>query len=519
MRHYRRVSRKGTPPLAMPTRKFMLLILLTQSACVAVGLGLNQLYVRSSLAQVEQEEARNQIESQLHMLTPQLQGQTAQSLGANSAAWQQLLLGWRARAGGGDRLLLVNEAGHILASSDAQAATNTDSEAQAAAPSQDVKWLKVSGRAGHVEETVRGLVADPMHGSRVAIAWPLANHDGYVLLTRAADNQKIEAASLQKALWSAGTITLLWTLGLLGATLYLAVSYFQQGESRDRALPQVDLLKQAQALVRTQETVIFGLAKLSDSRDPDTGDHLERIAHYSAKLASALRHSPDFRELVSLNFVQLIGISSALHDIGKVGIEDSILKKPGKLTSDERRRMQLHTRIGEDCLREIERRLGASNFLAMAREIAAAHHERWDGQGYPRGLSGERIPLAARIVAIADVYDALSSKRVYKSAIPHDECVEIIRSGAGTHFDPRLVEAFLQVADNFGQFSRQFQTERARRSVDDGLLSPPPREALDEDAARYTTASIEQPEHGTIESMTAKLDETEAMLLEAHRWT
>ena len=130
----------------------------------------------------------------------------------------------------------------------------------------------------------------------------------------------------------------------------------------------------------------------------------------------------------------MIGISSALHDIGKVALEDSVLLKPGELTSSERFKMQLHVEVGAESIREIERRLGTSNFLEMAREIANSHHERWDGAGYPTGLAGENIPLAARIVAIADVYDALSARRVYKEPFPHSECVEIIRREAGRQF-------------------------------------------------------------------------------------
>jgi response regulator RpfG family c-di-GMP phosphodiesterase len=138
-----------------------------------------------------------------------------------------------------------------------------------------------------------------------------------------------------------------------------------------------------------------------------------------------------------------------------VGIEDSILRKPGPLTPEERRRIQEHSRIGEECLQEIERRLGSSNFLRMAREIVASHHERWDGTGYPAGLKGQDIPLAARIVAVADVYDALATKRVYKDALPHDECVEIIRGEAGKQFDPLLVETFLEIEAVFRRIAQR----------------------------------------------------------------
>jgi response regulator RpfG family c-di-GMP phosphodiesterase len=148
-----------------------------------------------------------------------------------------------------------------------------------------------------------------------------------------------------------------------------------------------------------------------------------------------------------------------LHDIGKVALEDSVLLKPGELTSNERFRMQLHVEVGAESIREIERRLGTSNFLEMAREIANSHHERWDGSGYPAGLAGEQIPLAARIVAIADVYDALSARRVYKEAFPHSECVEIIRKEAGKQFDPELVRIFLVAAPQFEEIARRFEDQ------------------------------------------------------------
>ncbi len=202
-------------------------------------------------------------------------------------------------------------------------------------------------------------------------------------------------------------------------------------------------------LVRTRDAVIFGLAKLAESRDTDTGFHLERISAYSTRLAQAMRRDPRFRNEISAQFIRDIGVCSALHDIGKVGVEDAILLKPGSLSPTERRRMQEHARIGAECISQIERRLGQANFLETAREIALLHHEKWDGTGYPEGLSGYTIPLSARIVALADVYDALSVERCYKQPIPHEKCVEIIRTESGKHFDPAIVDVFLQVQSEF----------------------------------------------------------------------
>ena len=233
--------------------------------------------------------------------------------------------------------------------------------------------------------------------------------------------------------------------------------------------PRVSLQRYSD-LLRTRDAVIFGLAKLAESRDPDTGNHLERIAVYSTRLATALRRNPRYRRQLTSAFVKLIGISSALHDIGKVGIEDSILLKPGQFEEQERLVMQMHAVIGGKCIREIESQLGRSNFLQMAREIAFCHHERWDGSGYPKGLAGEEIPLAARIVAVADVYDALATRRVYKAAFPHRKCVEMIRAEAGKQFDPAVVDAFLEVEAEFRAIAQRCRDageaeQRRKRSV------------------------------------------------------
>ncbi|MCH7812442.1 MAG: HD domain-containing protein, partial [Planctomycetes bacterium] len=190
---------------------------------------------------------------------------------------------------------------------------------------------------------------------------------------------------------------------------------------------------------------------------------------------------------VTAEFVRLIGISSALHDIGKVGIEDSILRKPGPLTPAQRKRMETHAMIGAECLRGIERRLGGSNFLQMAREITLAHHERWDGTGYPDRLAGEAIPLAARIVAVADVYDALSSVRVYKERHDHQQCLAYITGQAGKQFDPQIVEVWQGIESRFRAIAKRWrdrstpaavQVEFADRSgadqdarLDDGVLA------------------------------------------------
>jgi len=259
----------------------------------------------------------------------------------------------------------------------------------------------------------------------------------------AATNQ-VSTDALLAWLPSVRAISLLWIGALQATVAWLILSRLHGQYAFSRSQAQSVALKRERDLMKTRDAVIFGLAKLSESRDADTGHHLERISLYSTCLAKALRRDPRYQNRISQGFVEWIGISSALHDIGKVALEDAILNKTGELTADERFRMQLHAAVGGQCIQEIEQRLGASNFLSMAREIAQCHHERWDGTGYPAGLADEQIPLAARIVSIVDVYDALISPRVYKEALPHEECLAIICTESGKQFDPQITEVFLR---------------------------------------------------------------------------
>ena len=238
-----------------------------------------------------------------------------------------------------------------------------------------------------------------------------------------------------------------------GAIGYLVFSRIYRTCRDQQQHSEASVEEHRQALSRTRNAVILGLSRLSESRGGDTQGHLDRVSMYAEKLARTASQRPDFKGEISAELIEKIRPSAALHDIGKVGIEDSILQKPGRLTDDERRRMQAHTRISGECLLQIQQCLGDSNFLTLAHEIAVFHHERWDGSGYPSMLAGEAIPLSARIVAIADVYDALSARRVYKDAYAHDRCVEIIRAESGKQFDPRLVDVFLEIESEFAQIA------------------------------------------------------------------
>ncbi len=208
--------------------------------------------------------------------------------------------------------------------------------------------------------------------------------------------------------------------------------------------------------LETKEALIFALAKLAESRDNETGNHLERVQRYSRLLTLELCRSGRFGGAVDEEFATLVFQTSPLHDIGKVGIADSILLHPGKLTAEQFEIMKTHTTIGAECLLGAIERSPSAKFLKMAYDIALWHHEKYDGSGYPHGLAGEAIPLAARIVAVADVYDALRSRRVYKPAFTHEKAVEIIRTDSGTHFDPEVVDAFERVHAQFEAIADRF---------------------------------------------------------------
>lgn len=214
--------------------------------------------------------------------------------------------------------------------------------------------------------------------------------------------------------------------------------------------------------LESRDLTIFAMAKLAESRDPDTGAHLERVRNYSRTLASYLLRNKRYPGEVNAEFVRLIYATSPLHDIGKVAIPDGVLLKKGKLTEEEFEVMKTHTLHGATTLDAALQEYPKARFLSMAREIAAHHHEKWDGSGYPDRLVGSAIPLAARIVAVADVYDALTSKRVYKEAFDHERARDLIMEGSGKHFDPELVDAFLACEESFLQIRERFQEEIAQ---------------------------------------------------------
>jgi putative two-component system response regulator len=221
-----------------------------------------------------------------------------------------------------------------------------------------------------------------------------------------------------------------------------------------------DLHVALQQIALTQDVIIVAFSSLAEARHNETGQHIQRTQSYVRELALAVREMHPDHTALDDEAIELLFKSAPLHDIGKVAIPDSILLKPGRLTPEEFEIMKTHSEHGRNAIQTAERSLGGENsFLRYAREIAYSHHEKWDGSGYPLGLAGEAIPLAARLMALADVYDSLVSQRVYKLPMDHEEAVAIITAGRGTHFDPMLVDAFLTVQVRFAGIAQRINGE------------------------------------------------------------
>ena len=227
---------------------------------------------------------------------------------------------------------------------------------------------------------------------------------------------------------------------------------------RDKAdFLEREVIKRTREVQAIQDVTTMAMASLAETRDSDTGNHIRRTQYYVKALAEKLRDHPRFRLFLDEQTISMLFKSAPLHDIGKVGIPDRILLKPGRFTPEEFEIMKTHTTLGRDAIVAAEKQLGMEvAFLTYAKEIAYGHQEKWDGSGYPEGLSGDAIPVSARLMALADVYDALISRRVYKSGMPHEQAVKIILEGRGSHFDPDMVDAFAEIAGSFHEIATRF---------------------------------------------------------------
>jgi len=228
--------------------------------------------------------------------------------------------------------------------------------------------------------------------------------------------------------------------------------------TRDILHQSEELVRRKRQLIASQSATIMAFCSLAEARDNETGNHIRRTQHYIRALAEHLATHPRFARQLDEETINLLFKSAPLHDVGKVAIPDAILCKPGPLTPEEWKVMRRHCEFGRDAiaLAEKELAIGGDSFLSQAKEIAYSHHERWDGNGYPQGLAGEEIPMSARLMAVADVYDALISRRVYKPPLPHEQAVDLIAKARGTHFDPDVADAMLALADVFREIAQRF---------------------------------------------------------------
>jgi len=241
----------------------------------------------------------------------------------------------------------------------------------------------------------------------------------------------------------------------------------------DRVRLEKKLQESFEQIKNTQRASILGLATLTEYRTAETGTHLKRMMQFTRVLASWLAKLPKYADYITPEYIEDLCLSSVLHDVGKVSIRDAILSKPDKLTPDEFEHIKQHAALGGDALRSIDKEITFQSFLTLGKEIAYYHHERWDGTGYPSGRRGDQIPLSARIVALPDVYDALTSKRAYKEAISHEEAVRIISSERGTHFDPDVVDGFLAEQETFRRIRMFENFQEHPESIDDLIASGP----------------------------------------------
>jgi len=246
--------------------------------------------------------------------------------------------------------------------------------------------------------------------------------------------------------------------------LFLIFGSHVQFTINNRKKLEMDLLESNRKVQNARAATILGLAKLADYRDEGTGTHLERIREYARLLTGEMARLPGNPESIDQRYIDDIYNSAILHDIGKVGISDAVLLKPGELTHEEFEVIKCHTQFGGDALAAIESQIEGRSFLHIGKEIAYNHHEKWDGSGYPAGLKGRAIPLAARIVAVADVYDALTTKRFYKEAFSHAKARQIILDLRGSHFDPAVVDAFSAIEGQFDRI-RQEKLHQERKTI------------------------------------------------------
>ena len=239
--------------------------------------------------------------------------------------------------------------------------------------------------------------------------------------------------------------------------------------SRKRIALEELVRERTRELEHTKDAIVFSMGEMAEARDPETGRHLLRCQGYVRLLAEQLARLPAYRQRLSSNIVDAFARAAPLHDIGKIAVPEAVLRKPDSLNDEEWTIMRQHPEQGRHIIDQAEEKIGSTLFIQIAREIAWAHHEKWDGSGYPQGLKGEQIPLSARLMAVADVYDALISKRCYKPALPHEVAVQSILDASGSHFDPLVIDAFAKVQHLFDQTAQQLKDGKINGPTGSGV--------------------------------------------------
>ena len=313
----------------------------------------------------------------------------------------------------------------------------------ASAPRPDLVLLDVMMPEMDGFQVLEGLRANP------------ATRDIPVIFVTAMDSREAELRGLDVGAVDYITKPVVPPVVLARVRTQLALKQARDRLAGQNAWLEAEIARRLSDNELTQEVSIRALAHLAETRDPETGNHILRTQNYVHDLGLRLRHHARFCDTLSDRYIQLLARSAPLHDIGKVGIPDAILQKPGALTPEEWKIMQTHARLGYDAIEMAERDAARPvEFLGLAKEIARWHHEKWDGSGYPDGLAGDAIPLSARLMALADVFDALISPRVYKAPMPFEKARDIIAAGRGKHFDPDITDAFLAGFEAFVAIAR-----------------------------------------------------------------
>ncbi len=360
------------------------------------------------------------------------------------------------RLAGGATLFVVDRDGRVLCHPDIKNNANLRrsdySDLSITLEPSEEEWLLANLNPRSVLTGRAEVMGIPL---AVAIAY-VPEIDAKIVVTQSLDAIRSAGNQAVRDLSLVGGMATIVVLALTVGGSILLVRRYDSLLARSNRVLEAEVARRTRRAVAIRNGLIFGLAKLADYRDTDTGKHLERICRYCETLARAIK--PMHAEITE-EWIERLRLASSMHDIGKVGIPDSILLKPGKLTPEERTLMEKHATMGADTLIAIRKRVGTDALLDMSIVVALQHHEKWDGTGYPFKLSGTQIDLAARIVALSDIYDALTSPRVYKAAMSHEQAREIIEKSRGSHLDPDVVDAFLHVHAEFDQIRRALLPE------------------------------------------------------------